>query len=298
MTRILITGATGFIGRHLVDHLLKNGDELILLVREHYAGGRPLPGNLPRIRDRFELVYADLRSLNLVNRAVREAGAEVVIHLAAAGASDPFLNPETAVRHNVTGTINLMRAAFEKGDVERLIIARTPGELASMNTYAASKRSAWNFAEMYAATQGWPIVGGMIFQCYGVGQPSNTVIPAAVRAAQAGRDFPMTTGTQVRDWIAVEDVTAGLQAMVRAAELSPGSTVDLGTGEGTSVAEVVSLIYELAETGGRPLVGKLPSRPGEMTTQIADVAQTVTQLGWRPQISLRDGLGRLIHPKK
>lgn len=298
MSRILITGGTGFIGGHLVDHLLAHNHELILLVRETYVGSQPLPRALACIRDRFELVFADLRSLNLVNRAVKEAAADSVIHLAAAGASDPFLNPETAVRHNVTGTINLLRAAFEKGDVQRLIIARTPGELASMNPYAASKKAAWSFAEMYAATRGWPIFGGMIFQCYGPGQPPNMVIPAAVRAALSGHDFPMTAGTQVRDWIAVDDVTAGLRAMVAAPDLTPGDTVELGTGVGSSVAEVVELIYELSGAAGRPLVGKLPSRPGEMPTQIANIAQTKAQIGWRPQITLKEGLGRLIQLKK
>jgi nucleoside-diphosphate-sugar epimerase len=218
----------------------------------------------------------------------------VVVHLAAAGVTDPFLAVDTAVRHNLTATLNLIRACFEKTfTAEQLIVARTPGELTSMNVYAASKAAAWQFCQMYARTQQWPIHGALIFQAYGPGQSERSLIPAAIMAARAGEDFPMTAGTQQRDWIHAQDVAAGLAAMI-GRDLLPGQCVELGTGVLTSVAEVVQQIYALVGGRGRPLIGVLPARPGEAETQVADALQTAQLLGWQAQISLSQGLQQLV----
>ena len=289
----LLTGATGFIGQHLVVELLQAGAEVALLVREGYAG-MPLPGLLAPLRPRLHLVYADLRNYNLTVRAVREANPERVIHLAAAGVSDPFLPVNTALSHNLDGTLNLLRACFESHrSVRQLIVARTPGERTAMNVYAASKAAAWQFCQMYVRTQVWPIIGAMVFQAYGPGQNERALVPSAVAAACAGHDFPMTKGEQQRDWVHVDDVVRGLQAITQA-DLTPGTTIELGTGQSHSVAEVVHLIYELVHKGGRPLVGALPQRPGEDSRQQADVTTAQALTGWQARYGLREGLRQLV----
>lgn len=294
--RILITGATGFIGRALAPALVRAGWQVSILVREAYAqaGLHSLPPELTAVRDQIQVLYADLRNFQLTVRALRQAQPERVVHLAAAGVTDPFLAEETAVRHNVSGTINLARACFEKtGATQQLVVARTPGEQVGLNVYAASKAAAWAFCQMYGRTQQWPIQGAMIFQAYGPGQSAGNFIPAAVAAALAGQDFPMTAGTQQRDWIHVSDVVAGLLAVLQA-PLLPGQTVDLGSGQTNSVAEVADLVYRLAGKGGRPLIGALPARPGEEAVQRADAAGTGALLGWQTAVTLEGGLQELI----
>jgi nucleoside-diphosphate-sugar epimerase len=162
-----------------------------------------------------------------------------------------------------------------------------------MNVYATSKLAAWNFAEMYARTAGWPIVGAMIFQAYGPGQSDRTLIPAAINAALAGQDFPMTSGKQEKDWIFVDDVAAGI-GRILSSNLSPATTVDLGTAITTSVASVVQQVYALTESKSKPLIGVLPGRPGEVALQSADADRTETLLDWRPSTALQDGLRRTI----
>lgn len=285
-----MTGATGFIGRHLVQHLVESGREVTILVREAYGMGEPLPKPLATLRPHIRAVYADLRNASLTVRAVKEAKPEHIIHLAAAGTTDPFLPVNDALRHNLQGTLNLLRAAFERTFTTRqVIIARTPGERSAMNVYAASKAAAWSFCQMYARTQTWPVHGAMIFQAYGPGQPGKTLVPAAFAAALAGNDFPMTSGDQERDWIYIQDVVEGVAAMMRC-ELEPGSTVELGTGQATSVVEVVHRIYALADCGGRPRPGALPDRPGETPIQVADAASTRALIGWKASHSLSRGL--------
>ena len=146
---------------------------------------------------------------------------------------------------------------------------------------------------MYARTQEWPIHGGMIFQAYGSGQPDRTFIPAALRAALAGEDFPMTAGTQARDWIYAEDVAAGFLAMV-GKSLPPATTIDIGTGTATSLIDVARLIYQTVNRGGRPLPGTFPSRPGEDPAQTADAAQTFALNRVGKQNLPADGIVKLL----
>ncbi|MCC6607551.1 MAG: NAD(P)-dependent oxidoreductase [Anaerolineae bacterium] len=301
--RILVTGATGFVGQALVPLLVQQPNvDVTLLVREVYGQVdlRPFPTPLQNIRAQLNVIYADLRNFQLTSRAVAEAEPTHVIHLAAVGVTDPFLGLDTALRHNLNGTLNLLRACFEKRQsaqqlsVEQLIVARTPGERSSMNVYAASKAAAWNFCQMYGRTHYWPIHGAMIYQAYGPGQTPRNLVPAAIAAALAGQDFPTTRGTQQRDWLFVGDLVAGLWAMLGAA-LAPAETVELGSGTTASVAEVVTQIYELVGGEGRPLIGALPSRPGEETIQLADSQHTFAQINWRATTSLAAGLAQTIH---
>ena len=295
--KILVTGATGFVGRALVPFLVSQPNvEVTILVREVYSHVdlRPFPPPLQAIRQQLNVVYADLRNFHLTSRAVAVANPTHVIHLAAAGVTDPFLGLDTALRHNLTGTLNLIRACFEKRQgIQQLIVARTPGERSSMNVYAASKAAAWNFCEMYGRTHHWPIHGAMIYQAYGPGQSPRNLIPAAIAAALAGQDFPMTRGTQQRDWLYIEDLVKGLWAMLNA-ELAPAETVELGSGAATSVAQVVQQVYEIVGGVGRPLLGALPTRPGEETSQIANAQQTQQQINWQATTPLKTGLAQTI----
>ena len=297
VARVLVTGGTGFIGQHLVPALLAAGHRPVLLLRETYASGKPLPPTLRALRAELELVYADLRNYAQTSRAVRLAGASHILHLAAAGATDPFLPLDSAIRHNLYGTIHLLRACFERPvpnnpAIQQLILCRTPGELSNMNVYATSKLAAWNFCQMYAQTQGWPITGAMIFQTFGIGQRPQAVVPAAFQAAINNQDFPMTIGAQQRDWIYVGNVVAALlQALF--SQLPPGTSFDIGSGQPRSVLEMVRAIYALVAGTGQPRPGLLPTRPGEVTRQCADIARTKRLTGWAPTISLEAGLQQM-----
>ena len=295
MSRVLITGGTGFIGKNLVNQLVADAQhEVCLLVREPYGMGTPLPEPLNQLRENLSLFFADLRTASLVNRALKEAEPDIVIHLAAVGSTDPFLSPHKAVRHNVDGMINLVEACFEKSyTTKKLIVARTPGELTKMNPYAASKLAGWHFCQMYARTRSYPIHGGMIFQAYGPWQPNRAIVPAAMTAALKHEDFPMTAGTQKRDWIHVNDVVAGFKALANETKLEPGDTMELGTGEAHSVAKMVETIYQITKSEGKPLIGALPSRPGEAAEQMANVNRSHALTGWRPPYSLSDGLRQM-----
>jgi nucleoside-diphosphate-sugar epimerase len=145
---------------------------------------------------------------------------------------------------------------------------------------------------MFQRAEGWPIVGVMPFQTYGPGQPARTVLGAALRAAQAGENFPATSGEQARDWIYIDDVVEGILASARAENIE-GETIELGTGVGTPVREVVTRLFEFVGQG-RPLIGALPQRPGEVAEQIANAARTEQLIGWRAKVGIEAGLKKMM----
>ncbi|MFN2137763.1 MAG: NAD-dependent epimerase/dehydratase family protein [Candidatus Promineifilaceae bacterium] len=292
----LVTGATGFIGRALTARLAAEPEaHVAILVREQYRE-MPLPPPLDSLRDRLVIVYADLRDYQMTRRAVQAVRPDVVFHLAAGGVSDPFMAIDAALEQNLSTALNLLRAAYEEERSprpDRLIVVRTPGEITAMNPYAASKAAAWQICAMFARTRAWPIFGAMPFQTYGYGQHDTHLVSGALSAALAGQDFPMTAGEQEKDWIYIEDVLDGLLAL-RQAALEPGTTVQLGTGITTSVAEVVRQIYAQVDGAGKPLFGALPARAGEEAVQVADVAQAEALLGWQARVPLEEGLAKTL----
>lgn len=146
---------------------------------------------------------------------------------------------------------------------------------------------------MFAQTEGWPIYGAMIFQVYGPEQPEHTLVNSAMTAALEGRSFPMTSGSQERDWIFLDDVVDGLIAVLES-DIEPGTTIDLGTGHRLSVARMVQQIYSIVGGEGRPLIGTLSERPGEQALQVADSERTYSLLGWRATTSPEQGLRQLL----
>ncbi len=276
---MLVTGAGGFIGRRLCSRLIELQATVVAVDCQTPALGEALPG----------LVRMDLTSPDEI-RALDGVDPAWVFHLAAAGASDPFLPVEDALRVNVLGTVNLLQTL---GGRVPVVVARTAAERNPSSPYAGSKAAAWVFCQMFARPKGWPLLGAMVFQCYGLGQSARNVLPAALAAARAGEEFPLSPGEQLRDWVSVDDVALGLLAVARA-ELAPADSVDIGTGEGIPLREVVQMLFDLAGGEGRPLFGALPYRRGEDMNMVADADRTERLIAWRARTGLEEGLRALV----
>jgi UDP-glucose 4-epimerase len=283
--RVLVTGAGGFIGSRLTARLVRNGASVVCQVLPSENRSRLAP-----VSAQVEMQQADLRDPDATQQMVKNAAPEVVFHLAAAGVTEPFLPLEDALRVNLYGTICLLRAVE---GTARVVLARTSGERSNLNPYAASKSAAWAVAQMLHRAQGWPIVALMLYQVYGPGQSERALVPSAIRAGLRGGDFPMTHGAQVRDWVYVDDV---LNAFLAAASTphADGHTLQIGTGRGTSLRDVVARIWAMTGASGQVQAGALPARPGEVAAQVADPKLAARLLGWRAKVALEEGLRRTI----
>ncbi len=301
-SRILVTGATGFIGQRLVRRLLAAGATV-------YAGVAPAenPERVAALPAPVRRLLFDLRDAKAVQSAVAEAVPQIVVHLAAVGVTNAGVDPSLALAVNVGGALHLLEALKECDDVRRVVLVGTCHEygleavgdgnhvacLDPLNAYAASKVAAWAFGRVYWRAHGLPIVTVRPFQVYGPGQAARTLIPAAIRAALAGEDFSMTPGEQARDFVYVDDVVAGMLAAVEAPGVE-GDSLDLGTGQTHAVRDVVERVWTMTGAQGQMLPGALPYRPGVAMRLVADADRAARLTGWRARVDLEDGLRRTI----
>jgi nucleoside-diphosphate-sugar epimerase len=290
--RVLVTGATGFIGQHLTKRLTELNSHV-------WAGVMPgeAPERVEALPSTAHQLLLDIENTDSVQSAVDRCDPEFVFHLAAVGVSDSHTDSLTSLQVNTGGAIRLMEALGERA-LQRLVLAGTCHEygaragtdgLDPSTFYAASKVAAWAFARAYWSKQNLPVVTTRLFQVYGPGQPVHTLIPAAVLAALRGLDFEMTPGEQRRDFVYVEDVIDGLIAAAAAPSIE-GQSLDLGTGQTYEVRRVVELIWTLTESSGLVLPGALEYRPGVVMHLAADASRTSEMIGWQADIDLESGL--------
>jgi UDP-glucose 4-epimerase len=296
--RVLVTGAAGFIGQCLVRRLTEARAQV-------WAGLAPdeSPERVAALPAQVERRVFDLRDAQQVQAAVIAAVPQVVFHLAAVGVADPQVDPALALTVNAGGTVHLLETLRERvAECERIVLTGTCYEygareavegLDPFNAYAASKVAAWAFGRMYWRMYALPIVTVRLFQVYGPGQPAHTLIPAAIDAALAGRDFSMTPGEQERDFIFVEDVVVGMLAAAVAAGIE-GESLDLGTGQAHTARQVVECIWATTKAQGQVLPGALPYRPGTAMRMVADAERAARLTGWRATVVLEEGLRQTI----
>lgn len=298
---VLVTGSSGFLGRALVRRLLAARATVSLLARPGSAGALAA-----EIGHRARVLAATLSDRAAVAAAVDAARPETVFHLGAF--TDPrrdlSAGPE-ALEANLTGTAVLAEAALEAG-VGAFIAAGTCEEyglsdvpldedapLRPPSPYSASKAAATLWLQMLHRTHGLPACILRPFLAYGPGQQPPRLVPSAILKALAGEDFPMTEGSQLREFTHADDVVDGFLAAARC-PAARGEAINLGSGEEVAVRTMVETIYRLAGGPGRPLLGALPTRVNEMRRFAADTAKAERLLGWRAATPLGEGLARTI----
>lgn len=299
--RVLVTGGTGFMGRHLVRALAARGDEVCVV-------GRRPPGALPAealpAGTRYE--PTDLALPGAAAALLGRLRPERVFHLASAVDVRRDLGLlDEQVRSTQMSAVHVARACLEHG-VGRLVHVGTCEEYgngpapfreeqdpAPVSPYSAAKVAATAFVRMLSASFGLPAVVVRPFLTYGPGQTAGQMIPALIRSALDGRDFPMTGGEQTREFNYVDDVVDGF---LRAAEAPgvEGLVINIGCGEPRRIRDVATLVLRLLGDPVRAEFGKLPYRPGETWDFYCSNERARRLLGWSPRVGLEDGLQRTI----
>jgi UDP-glucose 4-epimerase len=294
-----VTGGCGFIGSHVVDHLVAAGHDVVVI--DNFSTGRP--DNLAHHRGspHVRLLEADVADTKRLVPAL--AGARWMFHVAALADIVPSIqNPEAYVRANVMGTLGALEAARAVG-VERFVYSASSScygipdayptsETAPIRTeypYALSKALGEELVLHWARVYRLPVVSLRYFNVYGPRSRTSGTYGAVfgVFLAQKLHGRPFTVvgdGTQTRDFVFVTDVA---RANLAAAESDcTGEIFNVGTGRPQSVNRLVELL-------GGPVV-HVPKRPGEPDITHADITKIRQRLGWEPKVSFEEGVATIL----
>ncbi|MGB8981943.1 MAG: NAD(P)-dependent oxidoreductase [Anaerolineales bacterium] len=288
--RVLVTGATGFLGRHLCEALSDLGANVFALSRS---------ANSKLLAPKVKALPADLRNQKAVRDIVASARPEIVYHLAGlVDASQDLRLVGPTFQHNLAGSINLFIALAQRG-CERVIVAGSSEEPdvskygSSPNSpYAAAKDASTAYARMFHKVFSLPVIVTRPFMSYGPHQSTRKVIPYTITNLLKEKTPKISSGKRICDMIYVQDLTMGL-VLTGAKPGLVGEVIDLGTGVGTTIYNAVQMIANMIESSHKPLFGAIPDRLYEYP-QIADIERTANLLGFRPQWSLREGMTETI----
>ena len=306
--QVLVTGAGGFIGSHLVESLAQNGARVRALVRYNSRGDPGLLSMLPRdLYAELEIIAGDLRDLPALMSAMRNV--EIVFHLGALIAIPySYLHPVEVVQSNVMGTLNILLAARENG-VRRIVhtsssevygtAVRVPIDeshpLQGQSPYSASKIGADKLVESFYCAYDLPVVTVRPFNTYGPRQSARAVIPTIITQALTQDVLHLGNLDARRDFTYVADTIDGLlhAAQTRGIE---GETFNLGVGSEIRIGDLAAEILSLLDMQKEIKVTPIRLRPGKSEVQrlISDNSRARNRLGWMPRVSLRQGLAETI----
>lgn len=302
----LVTGATGFIGSHLTESLVRAGAKVRALV--HYnADDRQ--GNLELlpddIRQEIEIVRGDIRNPEGMDAAAE--GISVVFHLAALIAIPySYVNPREHFETNVIGTYNVARAA-QRADVDRFVHTSTSEvygtalftpitedhPLQGQSPYSASKIGADKVVESLQLSFDLPAVTVRPFNTYGPRQSRRAIIPAIVAQLLAGSTLRLGSLEPERDLTYAGDTAAGFMAAAdTSAADSVGQTFNLGNGASISIGELANRLIAMIKPGATIETDPDRVRPAksEVGLLLASNEKARTVLNWEPKVSLDEGL--------
>lgn len=291
--RVLVTGASGFVGSHVVKRLIEDGHDVTALVRPESSLWR-----LEDVAGRFRVIRSDSTAPASLLAPLEGWRPETCVHLAWYAVPGEYLqSPE-----NVTSLVLSLRMLDELvvAGCEHVVMTGTcfeydtdAGDLREdtpvrpVTIYSASKLAAKMIGELRAAQLGVGFTWARLFYLYGPFEDDRRLVPAVIRSMLEGREFQASAGTQVRDYLHVEDVAGALCAL---ATQRVSGAFNVCSGQKVTVAEVIG---EVARIAGRPelvRLGAVPQRAGDPMYIRGDNKRLRAATSWKPRHTLSEGL--------
>jgi dTDP-glucose 4,6-dehydratase len=304
--QVLVTGAGGFIGSHLAEQLVREGAKVRAFVHYNALGTWGWLDHSP-LRDHMDLVAGDIADAESVRQAAR--GVETIFHLAALIAIPySYRAPFSYVRTNVEGTLNVLQAARDLGGMRvvhtstsevygtaRQVPIPETHPLQGQSPYSASKIGADKMAESFHLSFNVPVVTVRPFNTFGPRQSARAVIPTIITQGLAGGTLKLGSLHPTRDLNFVSNTVEGF-LLAGSSPAAVGRTINLGSGREISIGDLAQLIGKLL---GSPITMETDSarvRPegSEVERLLADSRLAGELLGWKPRVSLEDGLRETI----
>ena len=287
--KILLTGATGFLGRHLLASLIERGHQVIVTVRASTDLSPtvlpPAPTEVWNLESGdLALLYSRSPRIDAVIHAATDygRGSELPTRPFWANELLPMRLLELALRFETPTFIN-MDTFFNTGK-ERYDYLRG---------YTLSKRHFQEWGEYCASNHAIGFVNLRLFHMYGPGDNIKKFLPSLVRSCLRGGEIPLTSGEQRRDFIHVYDVVSAIATVVSAKKPGGYHHLDIGSGTSVPVRELVAIVNTLCGSRATLMFGALPTRDGEFQ-DIRAGTSAMAELGWHPRMSLQAGLQTVI----
>jgi len=300
----MITGGAGFIGSHLVEELLRRGEQVRVL--DNFSTGKR--ENVAGLSRPFELIEGDIRSYHTVRQAVHQV--DFVLHQGALPSVPRSINdPITTNEVNVGGTLNLLDAARDAG-VKRVVYASSSSVYGAntqvpkredmtphpISPYAVSKLAGEHYCQVFSRTYGLETVCLRYFNVFGPRQDPQSAYSAFIPKFAAGfiRSQELTIdgdGSQSRDFTFVRNVVEANLLAATAPGVS-GEVFNIACGASLSVNEVAAHLAQLCGAPGRLVHG--PARAGDVPHSLADIGRASKHLGYEPRIDARQGLALVV----
>ncbi len=298
-SKILVTGATGFIGSNVVRRLVNNDIDIGIIKRQN--------SDLWRIKDLIDKIHVydtPLEKTEDVLKTISEFEPDIIFHLATNYSPDH--KPQDIplmVNTNILGTGNLLEASKEYGvklfvNTSSCFVYKSIREkikedsrLDPFNLYAMTKIQAENACNFYAEKYGLDIVTFRLFPPYGPYDNEKKLIPYLIRTILAKEHLKMTSGKQQWDFIYVDDIVDAYMKLITMPKLPNKHEIfNIGTGHSTSIRDITNLVSSLIGNKVKPAWGAIPHRKNEIWHMCADIDKADKHLKWRPKISIAEGL--------
>lgn len=315
MENILVTGGAGFIGSHLVDRLLAEGDWQVTVVDDFNDFYDPSikRENAQRAaaNPRFRLAEADIRDNAALKSIFDEGHFECIVHLAARAGVRPSLDqPVLYAETNINGTLNLLEQAREHG-IKQFVFGSSSsvyGENAKVpfseddpvrrpiSPYAATKGAGELLCHTYAHLYGIRAVCLRFFTVYGPRQRPDLAIHKFARLMTEGKPIPVFgDGTTRRDYTFIDDIIHGVRTAidyVADSEHSVYEVINLGESRTVELRQLISLLEN--ELGVKAVIDRQPLQPGDVPQTFADITKARQTLGYNPQTQIEEGIKKFV----
>lgn len=308
---ILVTGGAGFVGSHLVEHLLAEGMGPIVVLDNFndYYDPRLKRANVAGWADdgRVTMVEGDFGDAELVNRLLLEHGVRAICHLGASpGVPASLLQPRIYMENNVAGTTALLEAA-RRYPVERFLLASSStvygrGAVAPFvedatlgipaSPYGASKRAAEIAGLTYWQLFEVPFVSLRFFNVYGPRLRPELALAVFTRSILEGMPLPLYgDGSVLRDFTHVSDICRGIVAALTAEGIE-GESINLGHDQPIAISRLIELVEKA--TGRKAMIEHRERRTEDMPLTHADLTKARRLLGYEPRIAIEEGVGEYV----
>ncbi|OGF54372.1 MAG: hypothetical protein A2452_02215 [Candidatus Firestonebacteria bacterium RIFOXYC2_FULL_39_67] len=298
--RVLITGASGFIGSHIVNRIRKDNTVAVVMLNDEHS---------TRIEDSLGGIIrynVDLKSTSDIMKVVADFKPDVILHLASIYAVNHKSEQiESLIETNVLGITNLLEASVA-GKVKLFVNTSTcfvydkstrkikeNYQLKPLNLYGLTKINTEQLCDFYSDNYGLNCLTLRIFPPYGPNDNKRRLVPYVIDNCLSNNDIKLTSGIQKWDFVYVEDIVDAYILSLRA-KIKGHEIINIGSGVATKVKDVTKLILKYAKSKSKLFFGSIPHRENEVWYCCADLLKAKRILGWRPKTSIASGIKKTV----